>query len=92
MPPQVNVFRKKCAAKPGLAMKNPSGVLRHDRRIMRLNPVLSILPLQTGRALSKFFLLWLYGLRVSVCFQMENVLWDLFIELHISVMCHPIVA
>ena len=42
--------------------------------------------------LSKFSLLWLDGLRVSVRIQMENVVRNLLIQLHVGVMGHPVIA
>jgi hypothetical protein len=48
--------------------------------------------LSRGCAITFFFLLWLYGFRVSVGLQVEYVVLDLFIQLHVGVMGHPVVA
>jgi len=84
--------RKKCATKSQSCDGKLIGTAQPGSRILGLSLVLSILPFQTNPRYQSFFLLWLYGLGITVRFQAENVILNLVIELHAGVMGHTIVA
>jgi hypothetical protein len=86
------VPQKRCAAKKPVSdtkiERNPSAMSLN----LAAGSLSTILPPPAGPALSKFFLLWPYRLRISVCFQAEDVVRNLVIEFHVVVMGHTIVA